>query len=422
MNIVIFACVDFPEGPATTSRIRLLSRTLHAAGHSVALAIFNANAKNAITENTMAEGCFESIDFRYLSGRTVRPTGFFGILSDTVKGIANSVFYLAEMRKEGRADAVLLYTPDIFRCLPVVLMAKLGRIPLVMELCEIFSSDRRKGGLKETIGRLGAQFGDRKLPVWSSGVMAISTKIIGYLKQQGISDGKIVHLPVLVDYDRFVRESRAVVPCLTGKRYFLNSGALDEKEGLNFIMEAFAHVAAKYEEVRLALTGSPAKGRREQVLEFARKLNIEDKLIFTGYLSPEQLIWAYQHAAALLCCRAGMEFANYGFPTKLAEYLSSGSPVIANGVGDMPIYLKDGESAFMAVAEDSASISGQMKKVLDNTALAVRIGLNGRKVAERYFDFRNYEAILDEFLRSVCLKQESGEYRGNRPNTEVQSK
>lgn len=402
MNIVIFACVDFPEGPATTSRVRLLSRILNAAGHSVSLAIFNANAKKAIPENNMAEGCFESVNFRYLSGSTVRPGGFFGILSDTVKGIANSVIYLGEKKKHGLVDAVIFYTPDIFRCLPVFIMTKLYGIPSILELCEIFSSDRRRSGLNSAVKRMGALVSDKTLPVLSSGVLAISMKIVGYLKGLGIPDGKIMHLPVLVDHDRIIQQPHSPVPGLEGKRFFLNSGALDEKEGLRFIMEAFAAVSGKHDGVYLVLTGNPEKRKKEQALEFARSLNIEEKLIFTGFLSSDQLVWAYHHAVALLCCRTGTEFASYGFPTKLAEYLSSGSPVIANGIGDMPIYLKDGETAFIANAGDSGSIAEQMERVLGNPAMAKEVGLNGRKVAERHFDFQNYVFALDEFLRSTC--------------------
>jgi len=405
MNVVIFACVDFPEGPATTSRVRLLSRILHEAGHSVSLAIFNANAKKAIVENKVSEGCFESVSYRYLSGRTVRPEGVWGKITDTVKGIANSVPYLRERKRHGLADVVIFYTPDIFHCLPAFALAKLYRIPTILELCEIFSSDRRTQGIVSRIKRLGACICDRKLPVWSSGILAISTKIIGYLEGIGISDRKIMHLPVLVDHELLCRQPWTPVAGLEDKRFFLNSGALDEKEGLGFILEAFALLTGKYQDIYLVLTGTPEKRREKQVLELAKRLGIGERLVFTGFLSSNQLIWAYHQAAALLCCRAGMEFANYGFPTKLAEYLSSGSPVIANDVGDIPLYLDNGESAFMATTEDAGSIAEQMARVLDNPLLASEVGLNGRNVAARHFDFRNYVIPVDEFLKSVCAKR-----------------
>ncbi|MHC1696764.1 MAG: glycosyltransferase [Geobacteraceae bacterium] len=404
MKIVIFACADFPEGPATTSRIRLLSRVLAAAGHEVSLAIFNANARQPIPENSLTSGEFESVHYRYLSGRTFRPAGFTGKLSDTLKGVVNSLLFLREKQKRGLVDAFLYYTPGIYRCLPTFLLARRYRIPILLELCEIFSCDTRKSGLNSNFKRLGARFSDRFLPVMSSGVLAISTSIIDFLKNQGVDNSRILHLPILVDHERFARTSTSAIPVLVGKRYFLNSGALDEKEGLEYILEAFAAVSKSDGQVCLAITGAPEQHRKKLFLELAKSLNIEERLLFTGFLSSDQLTWAYQNAIALLCCRASTPFANFGFPTKLAEYLSSGRPVITNEVGDMLRYLKDGENAFFARPEDSVSIAGQMTRILDSPDLASHVGINGRKTAADCFDYKNFVRPVDEFLRCICRK------------------
>ena len=406
MKIIIFACADFPEGPATTSRIRLLSRILIAAGHDVSLAIFNANARKQIPENRQTNGSFESVRYRYLSARTVRPESFTGKLSDTLKGIVTSVWYLRDKKKHGLVDAVLFYTPGIYRSLPSFLLARLYGIPTIIELCEIFSFDKRKRGLHNRIKRIGAGISDRTMPGMSSGVLAISTRIIDYLTKQGVDNRRIMHLPILVDHDRFALSSASIVQDLLGKRYFLNSGALDEKEGIDFILTAFSSICDSHERIYLAITGTPEKQRKFQVIEMAKRLQIEDKIIFTGFLSSDQLSWAYQNAVALLCCRSNTPFANYGFPTKLAEYLSSGRPVITNEVGDMLFYLKGGVNAFISRAEDSNSIAEQMAKILDNPASATLVGLNGRKVAAEYFDYKIFVHPLDKFLSSVCEKTE----------------
>ncbi len=188
----------------------------------------------------------------------------------------------------------------------------------------------RKSGLNSTVKRIGARFSDRVLPGMSSGVLAISTRIIDYLKKQGIDDAKILHLPILVDHERFARPSLSPVSALVGKRYFLNSGALDEKEGLEHILNAFAVVSKSDRQIWLAITGAPEQRRKKFVIAQAQRLNIEEQLIFTGFIPSDQLSWAYQNALALLCCRSNTPFANFGFPTKLAEYLSSGRPVITN--------------------------------------------------------------------------------------------
>jgi len=402
LHIIIFACVDFPEGPATTSRIKLLARILTGAGHQVSLAVYNANAKTPIPENRSAQGIHNSVEYTYLSGSTVRPARFFDAMTDTLRGIVQSAFYLRSKRKAGAADVALFYTPDIFRSLPCLLLSRLYGIPVLFELCEIFSSDRRRRGLKETVKRMAARLSDRLLPGMSNGVLAISTKIAEYLRQGGLNDAAIMHLPILVDCDRFTQPSRSPVSTLSGTRYFLNSGALDGKEGMEVVLQAFAVVAKNHDRLHLALTGGPDPDRKACILDLARQLGIDRRLLFTGFLTVDQLAWAYQHAVALICCRADTTFANYGFPTKLGEYLASGRPVIANGVGDTLLYLKDGDNAFLTRAGDSGSISMAMERVLSDPALADQVGLNGRQVALEQFDYPNFIKPLDTFLRSRC--------------------
>lgn len=404
MKIVIFACVDYPEGPATTSRIKLLSRILTDAGHQVSLAIFNANAKKPIPGNRFSRGTHDSVEYLYLSGNTVRPVHLPGAIVDTLKGIVQSISYLKEKKKADAIDMVLLYTPDIFRSLPIIVLSKLFGIPILLELCEIFSSDMRSCGVKSAIMRMGARLSDRTLHGTSSGVLAISTKIVDYLKLHGMRDKNILHLPILVDSSRFMEPSRSPVPILQEKRYFLNSGALDAKEGLEFVLKAFAPLSKIHDQLYMAFTGNPDDRRKSCVLELAKKLGIEHKLLFTGFLPLEQLSWAYQNALALICCRTDTAFSNYGFPTKLAEYLCSGRPVIINEVGDTGLYLRDGETAFFAGAEDVDSIYAAMKRVVDLPEFAAKVGVNGRTVALENFEYSNFVRPLDEFLRSVSRK------------------
>lgn len=408
LHIIIFACVDFPEGPATTARIKLISRILTAAGHRVSLAVFNANAKTPIAGNRSPNGVHDSVEYLYLSGSTVRPARLSEALTDTFKGVARSASFLAGRRKAGTADAVLFYVPDIFRTLPCMLLAKLYRIPVLLEMCEIFSSDRRRSGPMDTFKRAAARLSDRLLPAMSDGVLAISTRIAAFLRQGGVDAGAIMQLPILVDCDQFAPPSPSPVPGLSDARYFLNSGALDGKEGLETVLQAFAPVARDHDGLLLALTGDPEPSRKARILELAGRLGIGGRLLFTGFLPVDQLAWAYQNAAALICCRADTEFANFGFPTKLGEYLASGRPVITNGVGDTLLYLEDGVTALLTRAGDSGSISRALEKVLQAPTMADQVGLNGRKVALARFDYRNFIDPLDAFLRARCTGRRQG--------------
>ncbi|MDD2337018.1 MAG: glycosyltransferase [Geobacteraceae bacterium] len=397
---MIFATADFPVGPATTSRIKLISKILKEGGHNVTLAIFHANTKNMIPENLQIEGNYENITYRYLNGKTVRPSKFTKAVFDSLRGLVNALWYLRTKKKLGRVDAVIFYTPDLLMTLPCVVFSKILRLPMILELCEIFSSSDDKL-LKHRIKRFGSIITDKILPKMCSGVIVISTQILEFVTNNNISLSKIFHLPILVDFDKFSIRSKDSVHELTGKKYFLNSGTLEDKDGIEYILKAFLSISKTYDDLYLVFTGGAHPDRKKLVVDSAIKFNLENRIIFTGFIPESQLIWSYQNATALLCCRSNKKFTNYGFPTKLAEYLASGKPVITTYVGDVKLYLKDRHSAFIAEPENSQSIRECMELILIDPDLALLVGAAGKRVALNCFDYRKFIDPVDKYLKTV---------------------
>lgn len=62
---------------------------------------------------------------------------------------------------------------------------------------------------------------------------------------------------------------------------------------------------------------------------------------------------------------AAARWAVAGFPSKVAESLLLGKPVLANSFGDMPIYLKDERNAVILTDESAQALSVGMQRALD---------------------------------------------------------
>lgn len=400
MNIVIFAAVDFPNGSASTSRVKHIAKILTKAGDKVTVASLQANTKIPYPENVNAAGESENITYIYLSGNTVRPSGLIGAVVDSLKGCIGAAALLVKQRMKKEVDAILFYTPDFFLILPTLMFAKLFRIPVFLELCEIYSVGYI-GNFKHRVKVVLAGLTERILPRVCSGTVVISTKIRDKVISEGADPKKIFHLPILVDCHLFAGISRSAIPLLSRKKYFLNSGGLGEKDGVSYLLGGFARVCSEHDDIYLVFTGETAGSRKDDVINEARKLGVADRLIFTGFLARDQLVWAYQHAVALLCCRIAGPFANYGSPTKLCEYLSTGRPVITNEIGDNTLYLATCRNAFIAQVEDCASIAEEMFRVLNHPILAQQVGQEGQRTAEKFFHYERYVSSLSSFLRGV---------------------
>lgn len=91
--------------------------------------------------------------------------------------------------------------------------------------------------------------------------------------------------------------------------------------------------------------------------------------------------------------------AQFGFSTKLGEYLATGKPVIVSNVGEVSKYLTDGINAFFCKS-DPESIALKIDEIQENYAQALRIGEEGRNKAMLCFNNKSEVRKLIEFVRT----------------------
>lgn len=394
----ILAVGDFPEGGAVSQRLHLLAKLLNEGLGETTLWILHPTSKQAVRENCATAGILNGVKFQYLSGTTVRPSSTLGALIDTVKGIYKSLRLISN-KQDSRPDVLVVYTPGFIKFIVPMLLAKLLRIPLVVESCEIPSQsiDILQVGRIRRWANSGELYMERLIPRLAAGLLVISNGIKNYYQKLGLDSDAAYLLPVLIDAERYEAKG-SPVESLNGQRYLLNSGSFSEKDGLSFLVSAIAEVHQQHPDIKLVFTGSAAKPIQEKIVAMAGA-NSADWIVFTGFLTRDELIWCYKNAVGLLSCRSNSSYANYGFPTKLAEYLITGSPVVATTVGDTEGYLTDGENAFLAEPENVESIASAISRLLEDPVSAKVIGMNGSKVARHFFDYRNHIEAVSTFIQ-----------------------
>ena len=361
--------------------------------------LIHAASKVPIPDNEAVEGEVDGIAYSYLSGRTVRPEGTAGALVDTVKGIFASIGLLISPSR--RPNILVLYTPGLIKFLLPVLVAKLLGIPILTDVCEVrtFSTDIDGKGVIRRLVNSGDSLLERMLPRISFGLLVISERIREYYLRRGMSAEGMYLLPVLVEPALFDGSSDEPVQELRDSIYLLNSGAFNEKDGLAYLVRSVARVRDDHPGLKLVFTGNATEEVQDTILRLAGEQGCK-WIVFTGYLARKQLLGCYQHAAGLLSCRSNSEYANYGFPTKLAEYLAVGRPVVATRVGDVCRYLQDGNTAFLAQPENIEDIAAAIRRLLDDPGSADRVGLRGAEVARRNFNYVNHANAVSRFVRT----------------------
>ena len=215
-----------------------------------------------------------------------------------------------------------------------------------------------------------------------SGMFVISTALKRVYKQIGVNNVHIVNMTV--DANRFAGLKKT-----TDEKYIAYCGtASNNKDGVDDLIKAFVIVAKTHPDVKLKIMGkAPTKDDESGNLKLAEQMGVKDKVEFTGVIPSSAMPQMLKNATIVALARPDSLQAQCGFPTKLGEYLLSANPVVVTRVGDIPMFLKDKETALLAQERNPEDFASKILWALDHPQKAEAIGLRGAEVALKEFNY-----------------------------------
>ncbi|MDD5072010.1 MAG: glycosyltransferase family 4 protein, partial [Patescibacteria group bacterium] len=174
------------------------------------------------------------------------------------------------------------------------------------------------------------------------------------------------------------------------EKVIITVSRLVKKNGVGDLIEAIKSVEAK-----LLICGD---GEERQKLEArSKKLGISDKVIFLGFIAPEELPKYY--ALADVFCRPSL---SEGLGNVFLEAMAAGTPVIATPVGGIPDFLADGETGWFCRVRDPESIAEKIKWILDgkNEEEVKKVADNARKMVEEKYDWEGIAKKMEKIFMS----------------------
>ena len=216
------------------------------------------------------------------------------------------------------------------------------------------------------------------------GLFVISTGLKDYYSQRGVDRDKIHIINMTVDPSRFSN----IIKSEYGQKYIAYCGTVsNNKDGVDHLIKAYGIFAKSHPEVKLYIIGYvPSKDEECGNLKLIKELGLEDNIVLTGLIPAERMPRLLKNASLLALARPDNIQAKYGFPTKLGEYLMTENPVVVTTVGDIPLFLEDGNSALMAPPEDDSAFAEKMVWAIEHPEESNKIGKRGRLVAEQSFN------------------------------------
>lgn len=364
MNYVMFYFVNYSYSPNTapTNRAMAIIRALSELGVPTKVVFFAPDKKHSRVEEMLP-----NIDFIYLWEK--------GYICLPRLNRFSLRFYLRRfVRNLQSGDKVYVYTfPEL-----VVALSRRNDISVYVERTE--HNEVSFDCLVKQVMIPVFLEACRKV----SGVIVISQGLKQYYIESGCLPNRVHVVNMVVDTNRFKFLQKQ-----PSEPYIAYCGtASNNKDGVDQLIKAFAFVAKCHPDYKLYIIGNtPSKKQRFGNYELIKELGIGDSVVFTGTIPNTQMPQMLKNAEILALDRPDNQQAKYGFPTKLGEYLLTGNPVVVTKVGDIPMYLKDGESALLAEPNNAKDFADKLCWAIENPDEAKSIGKNGRIVAEQNFNY-----------------------------------
>ena len=229
-----------------------------------------------------------------------------------------------------------------------------------------------------------------------AGLFVISEPLRRYFINVGVSPDRICIINMTVDTTRF--DGLKKEPC---DPYIAYCGTVSNtKDGVDELIKAFVHVHRVHPEVKLFIIGKiPAPEDDSGNVGLVKALGLESSVVFTGVVSADKMPSLLKNASVLALDRPANLQAEYGFPTKLGEYLLTGNPVVVTSVGDIPRFLEDGVSALIVPPSSPEAFAAKLIWALENEEAAGMIGKAGAQVARNCFNYMTETKKMLDFLR-----------------------
>ena len=176
----------------------------------------------------------------------------------------------------------------------------------------------------------------------------------------------------------------------------LYAGGFQEWQGINNLIEA--SVLLKNHDIKFKIIGF---NKNQIELKNHIKNKLENKVELIDRLSRKELVMQINKSEVCIIPRSSNIVTEVAFPTKFAEYLSVGKPVITTNVGEISLFVKKYNCGYVC-KPDPISIADTIMKAKNdyNNSLEIKSS-NSRKLALNEFDNLVITKKFIDFMNDV---------------------
>jgi glycosyltransferase involved in cell wall biosynthesis len=176
------------------------------------------------------------------------------------------------------------------------------------------------------------------------------------------------------------------------------------KKGVDLLVQAAATLVERRPDLVVDVIGDGPL--RPELTARAESLGLAGRVRFHGAATAAEVQTALETCRAfVLPCRIDADGDRDGMPTVLVEALARAVPVVSTDVVGIGELVVDGETGLLVPPDDVAALAAALEKLLDDGALATRLGRAGRRLVEqRYCPADSTLALVDTFATATAAR------------------
>lgn len=314
---------------------------------------------------------------------------------------------LLEVAQKVQPQIIHAHSP-VLNAIPALRVGQCLGLPVVYEV-RAFWEDAAVDHGTTSEGSLRYRL-TRRLETWAlknaDHVTTICEGLRSDIVARGIPAEKVTVIPNAVDIESFdigahADEQLKTSLGLAGTTVIGFIGSFYAYEGLDLLLDALPSMLSQQSDIRLLLVGG---GPQDSALKAqAKRLGIEDKVVFTGRVPHQEVQRYYDLIDILAYPRHSMRLTELVTPLKPLEAMAQGRVLVASDVGGHKELIADGITGVLFRAGDANSLSNAILRLLGQRNQWPTIKTAGRKFVEEERNWQNsvsrYQAIYDRLTK-----------------------
>lgn len=180
-------------------------------------------------------------------------------------------------------------------------------------------------------------------------------------------------------------------------KQFIAIGRFTDKKAPYYTILAFATALKKHPDAQLIIAGQGVLFN--MCINLVKYLNIEDKVMFPGIVTPEQYRSYLKESRAFIQHSITAENGNMeGTPLAVLEASAAGLPVISTKHAGIPDVIVDGRTGLLCAEHDVAAMAHHMDMLLSDVEKAKRMGAAGKEHIKQHFSLERHIKALQKTL------------------------